>query len=264
MKKLITLLLILCLGLSMFGCADNSKPANAPKDEQDQELVVGEEEAQDKEKVETDKKESEDKEDSKEDAKEDKDNKTDSKTETDKKTETQTVSQSSQKPAESTQTKPQQPAQNEKPAEPEKPASPAFSSLSDLVTKIYDNTKDFEIRVTPTTQISLTDTDKVKYYLGLDSAANISEAAYSETLIGSIAYSLCVVKVKDASASTVASAMRSGVDPRKWICVEAESVFTSTYGDYVLLVMADSTTANNLYQAFKTVTNNGCSARVDR
>ncbi len=133
-----------------------------------------------------------------------------------------------------------------------------------MVSKIYDNTDNFQIRVAPTTQVSLSDANQLKYYLGLDSADNISEAVYSETLIGSIAYSLCAVKVKNDSASSVASSMRSGVDPRKWICVEAESVFTSTYGDYVLLVMADSATANNIYQAFKTVTNNQCSARVDR
>ena len=39
-------------------------------------------------------------------------------------------------------------------------------------------------------------------------------------------------------------------DPRKWICVEAESVVVESVGDVILYLMADQATADAVKDAF--------------
>ena len=44
----------------------------------------------------------------------------------------------------------------------------------------------------------------------------------------------------DADVATVAETMKSGIDTRKWICVEADDLQVVSYGDVVMLIMVDS------------------------
>lgn len=104
--------------------------------------------------------------------------------------------------------------------------------------------------------IDLADADSVRYNLGLDDASAVKEAAVSEPMMGSQAYSLVVVRVNDdADAEATAKAMLAGIDQRKWICVEADSLRVMTKGDVVLLFMvdtqfADTVTADEIEAAF--------------
>ena len=43
-------------------------------------------------------------------------------------------------------------------------------------------------------------------------------------------------------------------DPKKWVCVEAESVIVESNGDVILFVMADTDTAEALRDAFLALT----------
>jgi hypothetical protein len=78
-------------------------------------------------------------------------------------------------------------------------------------------------------------------------------------MMGSQAYSLVVVKLKDAAdAEAVAAEMLSGINPRKWICVEADDLRVSAAGDAVVLIMvgsahADVATAAGITEAFSAV-----------
>ena len=107
-----------------------------------------------------------------------------------------------------------------------------------------------------TLPIELSDADAVRYNLGLDDASAVKEAAVSEPMMGSQAYSLAVVRVNDAAdAEATAKAMLEGIDQRKWICVEADSLRVMTKGDVVLLFMvdtqfADTVTADEIEAAF--------------
>ena len=104
--------------------------------------------------------------------------------------------------------------------------------------------------------VDLSDVDAVKAYTGLDSVDQIIEAAVCEPMISSQAYSLVLVKVKDATeAESVADAMKTGINPAKWVCVEADDLDVVTVGDYVLLAMmssefAEDATAKDVTDAF--------------
>lgn len=130
-------------------------------------------------------------------------------------------------------------------------------TTSELIEKVYETTKpEFPLM---TQEVDLTDSEAVKYMTGLDSADKISEVAVSESMTGSQAYSLVMARVKDAKdAKEVAEAMKAGIDPAKWVCVEADDMAIAGYGDVAMLIMvssqfSDSVTAEGIVDAFKTV-----------
>lgn len=98
------------------------------------------------------------------------------------------------------------------------------------------------------------------YYTGLSNGDKVKEAAVSEPMVGSIAFSLVVVRVKDTvEAKTVAQEMRDGINTRKWVCVEAGDLQIAGYGDVVMLIMVDESSTDQglssqaFVDAFKTI-----------
>lgn len=133
-------------------------------------------------------------------------------------------------------------------------------TLEELLNKIVEqNPVEFMGGTMP---VDLTDTSEdglwaVKYYTGLDNAESVTEAAFFEPMMGSIAFSMVMVRVApEADAKTVAEAMKAGIDTRKWICVEADDLMVASYADMVMLIMVDSNsgmTAQSFVDAFQSV-----------
>lgn len=130
-------------------------------------------------------------------------------------------------------------------------------TLSEIIDMIYEK-KPVEISVM-TSSVDLTNADMLKYNTGLDSADKIKEAAVSEAMIGSQAYSLVLIRVNDsADAADVAQSMKDGINTAKWICVQADDLKVSAYNDLVLLIMVDSqlsdtVTSAEITDAFKEI-----------
>ena len=110
--------------------------------------------------------------------------------------------------------------------------------------------------------VDLTDSSEdglwaLKSYTGLDSAEKITEAAAFEPMMGSMAFSMVMVRVAEgADSKAVAEAMKSGIDTRKWICVEADDLKVAGFGDVVMLIMVNSDsgmTAQSFVDAFAKV-----------
>ena len=110
--------------------------------------------------------------------------------------------------------------------------------------------------------VDLTDTSEdglwaISYFTGLQDASQITEIAVFEPMMGSIAFSMVMVRVApEAGSKTVAEAMKSGIDTRKWICVEANDLLVAGYADMVMLIMVDShtgLTAQSFVDAFASV-----------
>ena len=70
---------------------------------------------------------------------------------------------------------------------------------------------------------------------------------------------LVVVRVKKSKyAADVADEMLNGINPAKWICVEADDVRVAAYDDLVMLIMVssqfeDTVTGKEMVSAFKKV-----------
>ena len=133
--------------------------------------------------------------------------------------------------------------------------APALSeTLEEIADKIYKNATDFEISIMPATEIDLADADAVNYYLGVASADSIERAVFSEPMIGSIPYSMCLVKVKDgADKDALKQEILDGVNYRKWVCVAAEKILVADCGDVIMMVMSSEDNVEKIYNAFSAV-----------
>ncbi|MEF2836423.1 MAG: hypothetical protein U0N82_01695 [Oscillospiraceae bacterium] len=144
--------------------------------------------------------------------------------------------------------------------ETEAPALKVEGTMEELLNKtIEQRPVEFMGGVIP---VDLTDSSEdglwaLKSYTGLDDAAKITEAAAFEPMMGSMAFSMVMVRTAEgADSKAVAEAMKSGIDPRKWICVEADDLKVAGFGDVVMLIMVNSDsgmTAQSFVDAFATV-----------
>ena len=151
------------------------------------------------------------------------------------------------------------------PAETTAPAASVEGTMEELVNKIIDN-RPVEFSG-GSIVIDLADTSEdgqwiVKSYTGLEDASVLTDAAAYEPMMSSIAFSLVTVRVAPgADSKAVAESMKSGVDPRKWICVEADDLLVAGCGDVVMLIMVSTTgglTAQSFVDAFQTVVGGTC------
>ncbi len=144
--------------------------------------------------------------------------------------------------------------------ETEAPALRVEGTMEELLNKtIEERPVEFMGGVIP---VDLTDSSEdgmwvLKNYTGLDSAEKITEAAAFEPMMGSLAFSMVLVRVaEDADSKNVAESMKSGIDTRKWICVEADDLKVAGFGDVVMLIMVNSDsgmTAQSFVDAFAKV-----------
>jgi hypothetical protein len=101
------------------------------------------------------------------------------------------------------------------------------------------------------------------YFTGLSDVSKITDASVYESMMGSQAYSLVMVRVAEgADAKAVAQEMTDNIDTRKWICVGADEKIVAGYGDTVMLIMLDTQlglAAQDYVDAFKGI----CGADLD-
>jgi len=125
--------------------------------------------------------------------------------------------------------------------------------LTALVDKIYDGLE-VEMPMLMTQALEVTDPETVQAFTGLENGDNLEYLVASEPMMSSQAYSLVLAKVKDGvNANEVAKTMNDNINTRKWICVTAEKVYTTSSGNVVCLVMTRGDLATTLYNKFKTL-----------
>lgn len=119
-------------------------------------------------------------------------------------------------------------------------------SLEDIMTKVYENVPEDE-KPMMLSNIEVTD-ENIESYLG--TKIEYKEAIASESMTGSIAHSVVLVRVKDnANVDKIMKEIKENVDPRKWICVEAENVIVKNKGDLIILIMANES-ADEIEEGF--------------
>ena len=97
-----------------------------------------------------------------------------------------------------------------------------------------------------TIPVDLTDTSEdgkwaVQYFTGLSDASKITDVSVYESMTGSQAFSLVMVRTAEGvDAKAVAQEMTDNIDVRKWICVGADEKIVAGYGDTVMLIMLDT------------------------
>lgn len=124
--------------------------------------------------------------------------------------------------------------------------------MQNMINTIYEGVE-AELPPTLNTQVvDISNLDILKLYTGLSSNENIDAVVVSEPMIGSQAYSLVLVKVKDGQdANAIAKEMSENIDTRKWICVEAEKLYATSQDNLAVLIMASDEWATPVYNKLK-------------
>jgi len=122
-------------------------------------------------------------------------------------------------------------------------------SLEEIMDKVYASVPEDQ-RPMMLTNIEITD-ENVEMYLGT-SDIDFKEALASESATGSIAHSVVLIRVNDdADVEAIKEKIEDNVDPRKWICVEAEEVEVESKGNLIILIMSSKDTAEKIESEFK-------------
>lgn len=126
-----------------------------------------------------------------------------------------------------------------------------------LMDKLYEGQENLIPTSLQTQKIDVTDNTMVKSFTGLENGEDLQYLIASEPMISSQAYSVVLAKVKQgANADKIAENIKEQVDYRKWICVSAEKVYTTSSGNVVCLVMSSEQIAKPIYEKFKTLAGN--------
>lgn len=124
-------------------------------------------------------------------------------------------------------------------------------SLEDIMTKVYKNVPQ-EKTPMGLTNIEVTD-ENIENFLGTKDI-EYEEALASEPMVGSIAHSVVLVRVKEgADIDKVKTTIKENVDPRKWICVgvEDDEVIIKNKGNLIIvIIVGDEETRTNLEKGF--------------
>lgn len=121
-------------------------------------------------------------------------------------------------------------------------------SLEEIMDKVYASIpEDERPMMLMNTEVTK---ENVEMYLGTKDI-EYEEALASESGVGSIAHSVVLVRVKDnADVEAIKEKIEKNVDPRKWVCVEAEEVEVESKGNLIILIMSSKANAEKIETEF--------------
>lgn len=118
--------------------------------------------------------------------------------------------------------------------------------LTEVLDKVYAGVEEDMPKVM---NMEITD-ENIAYYLGVESL-DYKEGIASEAMNSSIPHSVVVVRVNDGvDIEQIKQEIKEKANPRKWICVEAESVIVESKGDVIILIMTNTDLAEKVQTNF--------------
>lgn len=125
-------------------------------------------------------------------------------------------------------------------------------TLEEIMNQMYENaelSQDFRDSMQYFEQSEIAPED-AEYVIGT-SDLDYEEALFSAPMMSAVAYQCILLRMNDgADIEASKETILKNADPRKWICVEAESTVVENVGDVILFVMADEETASALQTSF--------------
>ncbi len=112
-------------------------------------------------------------------------------------------------------------------------------SLEELMEKVYSPVAEDE-RPMMLGNTIVTE-ENVEYYLG-SADIEFEEAIASESMTGSIAHSIVLMRAKEnADIEKIKTTIKENINPTKWICVgvEEDQVVVKNRGDLIILIMSE-------------------------
>lgn len=118
--------------------------------------------------------------------------------------------------------------------------------VKDLLAKVTDGATDPELSLV-TADVT---EENFQWYFFVEPIDG-AEGVVSEPMIGSIPHCIALLRVPAGSdAEAVRSEIEENLDPRKWVCVEAEKTAVLRRGDLILLAMSDAAAVDKAVENF--------------
>lgn len=124
------------------------------------------------------------------------------------------------------------------------------AKLDTIMEKLYDGFKEDELPSMVTKELT---EEELSSYIGLEKF-NYKESLISEPMIGSIPHYIVLLKVNDDVDIEVAKKeMKEKINPRKWICVEADQVIIDNIDNLMVVIVtkSDEIDGKKIYDNFK-------------
>ena len=119
--------------------------------------------------------------------------------------------------------------------------------LTDMVEQLYKGFKSDEMPGVMTQEVPAEAFEGVFFI----PAVNGAEAVMSEPMMSSIAWSVCLMRVPEGTdVAATCAAIKSNMNPAKWLCVEAEKYSVVSNGNTILLVMTSADAHDKIVDNF--------------
>lgn len=110
-------------------------------------------------------------------------------------------------------------------------------SLEEIMTKLYEGISEEQLPMA-LSNIEITN-ENIESYLGT-SDIEFESALASESMVGSIAHSVILVRAKEnQDIEALKTKIEESINPNKWICVTAENVIVKNKGNLILVIMSN-------------------------
>ncbi|MBE5820946.1 MAG: hypothetical protein E7310_09150 [Clostridiales bacterium] len=121
-------------------------------------------------------------------------------------------------------------------------------TLEEIMAKVYSGIPEEELpKLLENIEVNK---ENIEMFLGTNQI-KYREALASETIIGSIAHSVVLVRLENIEdVELTIEKIENSVNPRKWICVEAESVIVKNKGNLIILIMSNEEMVQKLEENF--------------
>lgn len=125
-------------------------------------------------------------------------------------------------------------------------------SLSEIMDSVYANadlSQDFRDSMESFDSGEIP-AESAEYLIGT-ADVEYEESFYSVPMINVTPYQCILLRMPEgADVEAAKQTLMEHADPRKWVCVEAESVVVENVGDVILFLMADADTAEAVKASF--------------
>ena len=124
--------------------------------------------------------------------------------------------------------------------------------LTEMVDKLYEGIKTDDMPMVVTQEVPADSFEYMFFIPAVDGAVAVA----SEPMMSSVAWSVCLVRLPEgADVEATRAAIEANMNPRKWLCVEAEKASVIANGNTILLVMTaeavHETIVNNFNNLWK-------------
>ena len=121
-------------------------------------------------------------------------------------------------------------------------------SLTEMADKLYEGISEDQLpMMLTTTELTADMYEGVLFIPAIEGA----EAVSSESMVGSIAHSVALLRLPEGSdVEAVRADIEKNMNPAKWICVQAEKTGVIAHGNTILMVMTDAAKYDTIVKNF--------------